>query len=101
MAKSNPRITMYTSSFCSHSWSVERFLEDYEIPVRLINIDRNPKARKKLIALNNGYASVPTLIFPDGMQLTEPSFSQLRDKLGIESPSLFDKIRGLFGRTEE
>jgi mycoredoxin len=94
-------ITLYTSNWCAHAISVEGFLEKYSIPVRMINIDGDREARAKLIEINGGYASVPTLIFPDGSKLTEPSFGELREKLDIEPPpGIVDRIRGLVGREE-
>ena len=97
MGESTDLIIMYTSSFCGHSWAVERFMKEHEISVQLINIDNDNEARQQVMALNRGYASVPTLIFPDGTQLTEPSFGQLRQKLGIAQSSLLGKIRGALG----
>lgn len=92
----NEKITVYTSNYCGHAMSVERFLADHEIDVNYINIDGDPSARETLIGINGGYASVPTLVFADGTKLTEPSFRALREKLGIESPGLLDKVWGLF-----
>jgi mycoredoxin len=66
--------------------------------VELINIDRNQQARQELMAINGGYASVPTLIFSDGTQLTEPSFGQLRSKLEIETPSVKTRIKRILGK---
>jgi len=91
-------IIVYTSTFCPHSWSVERFLKAQDVSIKLVNIDKDPQARQEVMALNRGYASVPTLIFPDGAQLTEPSFRQIRAKLGVETPSLLVRIKGIFGR---
>ena len=95
----NGLITLYTSNWCAHAMSVEGFLEKYDISVNMINIDRDREARERLIEINGGYASVPTLIFPDGSKLTEPSFGELREKLSIEpSPSVVERIKGLIGR---
>jgi mycoredoxin len=91
-------IIAYTSSFCSHSWWVERFLRSKEVTVEYINIDKNPQAREAVKSLNRGYASVPTLVFPDGSHLTEPSLAQIRQKLNIETPSLVDRLKGLLDR---
>ena len=91
-------IIVYTSTFCPHSWSVERFLRSNDVPIKLVNIDKNLQARQEVMAANRGFASVPTLIFPDGSQLTEPSFGQIRAKLGIEAPSLLKRIKGILGR---
>ena len=90
-------ITVYTSTFCPHSWSVERFLKSNDVPIKLVNIDKDPQARQEVMAANRGFASVPTLIFPDGSQLTEPSFGQIRAKLGLETPSLLKRIKGILG----
>lgn len=91
-------ITLYVSSWCAHSRSVERFLEENGIPVRKIKIDGDDVARAELIEINNGYASVPTVVFGDGSKLTEPSLNQLRHKLGLESaPKLMGRIRGILG----
>lgn len=72
-------------------------MEKHDVPVELINVDGNEEARARLIEINGGYASVPTLLFPDGSKLTEPPISRLRQKLGIEGESLSDRIRNLFG----
>ena len=90
------KITMYTSNVCPHAWIVKQFMNDYEIPVDLINIDQIDGARQELIQLNGGYASVPTLIFPDGEKMVEPSLRQLRAKMGIEETSLLDRIISRF-----
>ena len=91
-------ITLYVSNWCSHSRSVESFLQRNDIPVHRIKIDGDSEARAELIEINGGYASVPTLLFPDGTKLTEPSLNQLRHKLGLESePGLMGRIRGVLG----
>ena len=91
-------IIVYTSTFCPHSWSVERFLKSNDVPIKLVNIDKDLQARQEVMAANRGFASVPTLIFPDGSQLTEPSFGQIRAKLGIGTPSLLKRIKGILGK---
>ena len=89
----NDPIILYASNFCSHSWAVERFITQNEIPVEIIRIDQDMEARERLVEINNGYASVPTLVFPDGSHLTEPSLGQIRAKLGMENPGLIERIK--------
>jgi hypothetical protein len=48
--------------------------------------------------INNGNASVPTLVFPDGSTLTEPSTAVLRQKLqslgyAVPQPNLWQSLR--------
>lgn len=96
-AKEN--IILYKSGWCAHSLSIERFLDSNNIAVQKINIDGDQEARQKLIEINDGYASVPTLIFPDGSKLTEPTLSELRSKLNVTNSSgLIGRIRGVFGQ---
>jgi mycoredoxin len=93
---STEEITLYVSSWCAHSRSIERFFERNNLQVKKIRIDGDDEARAELIALNNGYASVPTLVFADGSVLKEPSLDQLRRKLGLERTSgLMGRIRGI------
>lgn len=91
-------LIVYISTYCMHSRSVVRFLAKRGIDAELINIDGDKEAREKLMAINNGYASVPTLVFPDGTQLTEPSYKTLRVKLGIKEPSLSERLKGVVGK---
>jgi mycoredoxin len=98
MSDSAPeKLILYTSNFCGHSRLVERLLNQNEIPVTKINIDRDPDARQSLIAINGGYASVPTLIFPDGSKMTEPPMRQLKARLGIEEKGALERLREWFG----
>ena len=49
-----------------------------------MDINRDAKGRTFVEETNDGELSVPTLSFPDGKILVEPSISELADKLGIE-----------------
>ena len=91
-------VTVYTSSYCLHSRSVVRFLQKNDIPAEIISIDGDHEVREKVISINQGYASVPTLVFPDGTKLTEPSYKELRAKLNLEKPSLVQRLKGAVGK---
>jgi len=92
----NEDIILYSSNWCAHSVSVERFLAKHEVQVRRISIDGDKNARQELIEINGGYASVPTIVFPDGSKLTEPSFGEIKRKLGFEESSgLLDRVRSI------
>ena len=56
-------------------------LAQAKIPYDYIDISRDPVAAAKVRAINDGNESVPTLLFPDGSSLTEPSAGQLKQKL--------------------
>jgi glutaredoxin len=46
-----------------------------------INIHEDDEASQFVREVNGGYESVPTLLFPDGTTLTEPSAGALKAKL--------------------
>jgi mycoredoxin len=77
-------IVVYITDWCSQVYPVRRLLEDSKVPAVFIDIEEDPEAREELLELNHGYASVPTLRFPDGSKLVEPSMGELRQKLGLE-----------------
>lgn len=85
-SNSSNQIIMYGTVWCGDTRRARAFLDQHEIPYVWIDIDKDPQARKHLEALNNGFRSVPTLVFPDGSKLVEPNALQLAEKLGIPQP---------------
>ena len=79
-----------------HSRSVETFMARNNIPVKVVSIDDSVNARKKVMEINDGYASVPTLVFPNGETMTEPSLRQLRAHFNIQRPSFWAHLKGIF-----
>jgi mycoredoxin len=75
---------MYGTSWCGDTKRARRLFEEYKIEYEWIDIDQNKEAGKLVEQINGGFRSVPTIIFPDGTTLTEPSTLQLREKLGIK-----------------
>ncbi|HLA42261.1 MAG TPA: hypothetical protein VJZ27_02430, partial [Aggregatilineales bacterium] len=62
------------------------------------------EAREELHRITGGFESVPTLVFPDGSVLIEPSISQLKSRLArpdYDAPlsgmeKLLHRFRNLF-----
>jgi glutaredoxin len=57
--------------------------DDEKIDYEWIDIERDETAAKFVESIANGYRSVPTIVFPDGTILVEPSTFTLREKLGL------------------
>jgi mycoredoxin len=70
-------LIIYTTPWCGDCRRVKQLLDDRKIPYIEINIDQDPQAAQFVEAINEGYRSVPTLVFPDGTTLTEPSNPEL------------------------
>ncbi|MCA9892997.1 MAG: hypothetical protein KC615_08430 [Anaerolineae bacterium] len=73
-------------------------LDSAKVPYDYINIWEDDEARQHVRDINNGNESVPTLAFPDGSTLTEPSTGDLDAKLkGMGySLTLIAHLRGNF-----
>lgn len=76
-------LTIYATSWCGDCLRVRRYLDFHKVPYRWIDIDRDPAAEKYVIQTNRGNRSVPTIVFPDGSLLVEPSNLALKEKLGL------------------
>jgi glutaredoxin-like protein len=77
-------IVVYGTSWCGDSRRARRLMDENQIAYTWIDIDKDLEARKYVESINRGYRSVPTIIFPDGSKLVEPSSSELKVKLGVE-----------------
>lgn len=74
-------VTVYGTPWCGHSAWVRRALEQAGIPYTWVDISRDAQAAAWVESVNAGYQRVPTILFPDGEILVEPSPPALRAKL--------------------
>ena len=77
-------ILMYSTSWCGDCRRAKNFFAEYGIEYTEINIEQEPKAAEIVRQLNGGHQSVPTILFPDGSVLVEPSYRELAAKTGVE-----------------
>jgi glutaredoxin-like protein len=78
-------IRVYTTAWCGDCRRSKRFLQEHQVAFEEIDIEKQPEAAKIVISLNHGMRSVPTIVFPDGSVLVEPSNRTLAGKLGIQA----------------
>ena len=77
----NPaQIVMYTTQYCSDCLRAKAFFEANDITYVRVSIEGNYEATEFVMKMNNGFKSVPTIIFPDGSVLVEPSWQELKEK---------------------
>ena len=77
------KIIIYGTNWCGDSRRARRFFDENNIEYDWIDIDVDREAGKLVEQINGGFRSVPTIIFPDGSTLTEPSTFQLRTKFNL------------------
>ena len=78
----NPaQIVIFSTQYCSDCLRAKAFFEANNISYIPISIEGNPAATEFVMEMNHGFKSVPTIIFPDGSVLVEPSWQELKDKV--------------------
>ncbi len=93
------KIILYGSPTCFMVAPVRGLLERAKVPFEYVDIMQDETARQRVLEINYGNASVPTLVFGDGTTLTEPSLPELKRKLGQlgydngRSPTLLEVIQ--------
>lgn len=72
---------MYTTSWCGYCVRLKSQLQREGIPFAEVNIETDPDAADLVMSVNGGNRTVPTVVFPDGTALTNPSINQVKDQL--------------------
>lgn len=75
------KLILYGTDWCFDSRRARKILDNRKIDYIWINVDKDPEATKKVEQINNGFRSVPTILFPDGNILVEPSDNELNQML--------------------
>lgn len=77
-------IKVYGASWCPDCRRAKRFLGDQRISFEWHDIETDPDGPRIVQERNNGNNIIPTIIFPDGTHLAEPSNEELAEKIGLE-----------------
>jgi mycoredoxin len=75
-------LTMYTTTWCGFCKNLKRQLAKVGIEMTEVDIERDPEAAEFVMSVNGGNQTVPTVLFPDGSTLCNPSAAQVQKKLG-------------------
>jgi len=71
---------MYATTWCGDCRLAKRWFDSHGIAYDYINIEEDDEAAELVLKVNKGMRSVPTIIFPDGSVLVEPSPRELAAK---------------------
>lgn len=74
-------IRFYGTNWCGDCHMARYVLDGKGVRYEEIDIDADPEAADFVRSVNRGMRSVPTIVFPDGSMLTEPSAHELTAKL--------------------
>ena len=88
-------ITLYGTGWCPDCKRSKQFFGEQRIPYHYVDIEFEPDGMTFVENVNKGNRSIPTIIFPDGAVLVEPTNAQLAEKLGLQTRakhSFYDAI---------
>ena len=77
------RITVYGTDWCGDCRRSKLFLDTHGVGYDWIDIEQDAEASLKVMEINGGYRSVPTIVFADGSVLVEPTNAELAQQLGV------------------
>lgn len=78
-------ITVYGATWCPDCRRAKQFLGEQRVHYTWIDIEQNLDGQALVEQANGGKRIIPTIVFPDGGLLVEPSNAELAAKLGIQT----------------
>jgi thioredoxin reductase (NADPH) len=81
-------IRVYGASWCPDCRRSKRFLGDQRVPFEWHDIEVDPDGVRVVQEHNGGNNIIPTIVFPDGSHLAEPTNEELASKLGLERSAM-------------
>jgi mycoredoxin len=74
-------VTMYSTPWCGYCHRLRAQMDREGIAYEVVDIEAHPEAAEIVMSVNGGNQTVPTVVFPDGSALTNPSVAQVKEKL--------------------
>jgi glutaredoxin len=74
-------IVIYGADWCADCKRSKEFLASQSIDFEYINIEEVEGASDEVAKLNDGLKRIPTILFPDGSVLVEPTNLELKNHL--------------------
>lgn len=76
-------IVMYGTSWCGDCHRARHIFDSFGVAYEDIDVDHDEAGLAIVRHINGGKRVVPTIIFPDGSVLVEPSNSALMAQIGV------------------
>ena len=74
-------VTMYSTVWCGYCRRLKSQLEREGIDYVEVDIEQDPDAADLVMSVNGGNQTVPTVVFPDGSAIANPSLAEVKDRL--------------------
>lgn len=90
MSEVQESVKFYGAMWCGDTRRARSWFDNNNVAYDWIDVDKNKDAEEFVKSVNNGFRSIPTIIFSDGSKLTEPSVRKLEEharSLGLVPPA--------------
>jgi mycoredoxin len=74
-------VTMYTTTWCGYCRRLKDQLHREGIAFTEVDIERDDDAAEIVMRVNHGNQTVPTVVFPNGTALTNPSLAEVKQHI--------------------
>lgn len=74
-------VTMYSTVWCGYCRRLKAQMDREGIPYVEVDIEQDPQAAELVMSVNGGNQTVPTVFFPDGSAIANPTLAQVKKKL--------------------
>lgn len=81
------QLTIYSTQWCGYCHRLMRQLDREGVGYDVVDIEQQPEAAEFVMSVNGGNQTVPTVLFPDGTALTNPSLAEVKGRLAGERAS--------------
>ena len=77
-------ITVYGAPWCPDCKRSKKFLAEHRVPFNWVDVDEDQEGLRFVEQLQKGGRTIPTIVFPEGDHLLEPSDGDLARRLGLK-----------------
>jgi mycoredoxin len=74
-------LTIYSTQWCGYCHRLMKQLDREGIGYDVVDIEHDPAAADYVMSVNGGNQTVPTVVFPDGHALTNPSLADVKARV--------------------
>ena len=74
-------VTMYSTSWCGYCMRLKKLMQREGIEFAEVDIENDAQAADLVMQANGGNRTVPTLLFADGVALTNPTIDEVKAQL--------------------
>ena len=76
-------LKVYGAPWCPDCRRSKKFLSEHRVPYDWVDVDQDQEGLRLVQDLQHGGRTIPTVVFPDGSYLLEPTDEELAGKLGL------------------